>query len=97
MKIIWSPLASQKLDQFAEFIARDNLPAAIAFVDEVERKALSLRAHPFKGRMIRVLNDEKKREQVIMENYLLVYEIQPDTIEILTIHHTRQNPKLSDK
>ena len=47
--------------------------------------------------MIRVVNDEKKREQVIMENYLLVYEIQPDTIEILTIHHTRQNPKLSDK
>lgn len=97
MKIIWSPLASQKLDQFAEFIAGDNLAAAIAFVDEVERKALSLKAHPFKGRMIRILNDEKKRELVIMGNYLLVYEIQPDAIEILTIRHAKQNPKLSDK
>ena len=97
MKIIWSPLASQKLDQFAEFIARDNLAAAIAFVDDVERKALSLIAHPFKGRMVRILNDEKKRELVIMGNYLLVYEIQPDAIEILTIRHTKQNPKSSDK
>ena len=32
-----------------------------------------------------------------MGNYLLVYEIQPDAIEILTIRYTKLNPKLSDK
>ena len=97
MKIIWSPLASQKLDQFAEFIAQDNLDAALSFVDEIERKALSLKAHPLKGRMIKALNDEKKRELVIKGSYLLLYEIQEDAIEILTIRHTKQNPKLSGK
>jgi len=32
-----------------------------------------------------------------MGNCLSVYEIQPDAIEILTIRHTKENPKLSDK
>ncbi len=95
MKVIWSPLSLEKLDYYAEYIARDNIDAALAFIDEVEDDALSLKVHPFKGRMIPALNDEKKRELIIKGNYLLLYEINDDIIEILTIRHVKQNPKES--
>ncbi|MBP3192717.1 type II toxin-antitoxin system RelE/ParE family toxin [Natronogracilivirga saccharolytica] len=93
MKIIWSPLSLQKLDYYADYIARDNIDAALAFIDEVEDKALSLKDHPLKGRMIPTLNDEMKRELIIKGNYLLIYEIGDDLIEILTIRHVKQKPK----
>ena len=93
MKIIWSPLSLQKLDYYADYIARDNIDAALAFIDEVEDKALSLKNHPLKGRMIPALNDEMKRELIIKGNYLLLYEIGDELIEILTIRHVKQQPK----
>jgi len=95
MKLIWSPLSLQKLDYYADYIARDNIDAALTFIDEIENKALSLKAHPHKGRMIPALNDELKRELVIKSNYLLLYEIHDDIIEILTIRHVKQKPKKS--
>ncbi len=93
MKITWSPLSLQKIDYYADYIARDNIDVALAFVDEVEDKALSLKDHPHKGRMIPALNDEMKRELIIIGIYLLLYEINDDIIEILTIRHVKQKPK----
>lgn len=43
--------------------------------------------------MIPALNDEMKRELIIKGNYLLLYEIGDDLIEILTIRHVKQKPK----
>ncbi|MDI6402589.1 type II toxin-antitoxin system RelE/ParE family toxin [Balneolaceae bacterium ANBcel3] len=92
MKVIWSPLSLQKLAYYADYIARDNIDAALAFIDEVEDKALSLIDHPLKGRLIPALNDEMKRELIIKGNYLLLYEISDDLIEILSIRHVKQKP-----
>ncbi len=91
MKIIWSPLSLQKLEYYADYIAQDNVDAALVFIDEVEESALSLKDFPFKGRMIPALNDELKRELIIKSNYLLLYEIHEDRVEILTIRHVRQD------
>ncbi len=95
MKLVWSPLSLKKLDYYADYIARDIIDAALAFIDEIEDKALSLKDHPLKGRIIPALNDEMKRELIIKGNYLLLYEINDNTIEILTIRHVKQKPKNS--
>ncbi|MEX0680292.1 MAG: type II toxin-antitoxin system RelE/ParE family toxin [Balneolales bacterium] len=95
MKLIWSPLSLRRLDNYTDYIARDNIDAALAFIDEIEDKALSLKDHPLKGRMISAINDEMKRELIIKSNYLLLYEIRDDIIEILTIRHVKQKPKKS--
>ncbi len=93
MKVNWSPFSLLKLDEYAAYIARDNIDAALAFIDEIEDKASSLKDHPFKGRIIPALGDEMKRELVIKGNYLLLYEISGDTIEILSLRHVKQKPR----
>ncbi len=42
MKVVWSPLALQKLGDAAEFISLDNPPAAERWVNEVLTKLNSL-------------------------------------------------------
>ncbi len=96
MKIIWSPTSLRKIDTIIDFIARDNVNAALALLDKFEEKARSLDNHPLKGRMIPVLKDEMKREMVITKNYLLVYEIHGNTIEILTVRHVKQDSDESE-
>lgn len=85
MKVIWSPFSLSKLDDILEFIARDNVDAALTLIDEFEERVKGLAAHPSKGKMVPSLNDELKRELIVRDNYLIVYEIQDNTIEILTI------------
>ena len=96
MKIIWSPFSLSKLDDILEFIARDNVDAALALIDEFEERVKGLAAHPLKGRLVPSLNDELKRELIVRDNYLIVYEIQDNTIEILTIRHAKQDPDESN-
>jgi len=95
VKLIWSPLSLKKGDHYADYIARDNIDAALVFIDEVEEVALSLKDHPLKGRMIPALNDEMKRELIIKGDNQLRYEINDNFIEDLTIRHAKQNPKKS--
>ncbi|HKR05516.1 MAG TPA: hypothetical protein VJY62_12850 [Bacteroidia bacterium] len=42
----------------------------------------------------RFLRTKKKiYRNVVWENYLIVFKIKPELIEILTLFHTKQNPK----
>ncbi|MGQ7009334.1 type II toxin-antitoxin system RelE/ParE family toxin, partial [Vibrio cholerae] len=51
MKVVWSPLALQKLGDAAEFIAFDNPSAAERWVNEVFDKTELLGSMPEMGRM----------------------------------------------
>ena len=96
MKIIWSPTSRKKIDELVDFIAADNLDAALALVEEIESRVQSLKNHPRSGRILPVLNDEMVRELIIRGDYLVVYEIQGERIEILTIRHAKQDFDDSD-
>ena len=90
MRIIWSPTSRKKIEELVDFIAADNLDAALALVEEIESRVQNLKNHPSSGRILPVLNDEMVRELIIRGNYLVVYEIQGGRIEILTIRHAKQ-------
>jgi len=91
MKIIWSPTARTETKEILEYVAEDYPDAALALIDQFESKVEKLKENPESGRVLPELKNDKIREIVVHKNYGVIYEINSDTIEILTIRHFRQN------
>ena len=85
MRVVWTPEALQDRIDIWDYIAADN-PFAAARMDELFSESASrLVEHPKLGRAGKVPGT---RELVTHEHYLLVYEINNDTVWILTLIHT---------
>ncbi|EOJ9821740.1 type II toxin-antitoxin system RelE/ParE family toxin [Escherichia coli] len=70
MEIFWTMLASQDRKRIREYIAEQNLMAAIELDERIGYSASSLAGQPYKGRNGRV---EGTRELVIHPHFVLVY------------------------
>ncbi|MFM0288039.1 type II toxin-antitoxin system RelE/ParE family toxin [Paraburkholderia megapolitana] len=93
MRVVWTPEAEQDRDDVWEYIAADN-PAAAARMDELfSDAAAQLEYFPELGRRGRI---DGTRELIPHESYLLVYEIEGDTVWMLALVHTsRQWPPIN--
>ncbi len=91
MWIVWSPTSQRKINEIVDYISKDNIDAALALVEEFEKRVQYLRKHPRSGRMVPALNDKMVRQLVVQSNYLIIYEINKDHIDILTIRHAKQD------
>ena len=91
MKIIWSPTARTKTKEILEYISEDNPDAALTLIDQFVTKVEKLKLNPESGRVLQEIKNDKIREIVVHKNYGIIYEINPDTIEILTVRHFRQS------
>jgi addiction module RelE/StbE family toxin len=91
MKIVWSPTARSKAKEILEYISEDNPDAALALIDTIEEKVEKLSQNPESGRVFPPTNNDKIRKIVVHENYGVIYEINPDVIEVLTVRHFRQD------
>lgn len=88
MKIAWTSRAITALTAIHEYIAKDNLTAANALQDDVVFFVEStLAEHPLIGRPGRV---GATREKVIRSSYIVVYRVNGEQIEILTVRHVAQ-------
>ena len=85
--LIWTNRALKRLDDIADFIARDNPLRAQTFVVELRNKLDLLKTQSL-GRAGRVFGT---KELVLHPNYLAVYRIKADQVQVLTILHTAQN------
>ena len=88
MRIEWSPLALQRVEEIAQHIAQDNPDAAVRWVaglfDTVER----LSDFPQSGRVVPEVGVHRIRE-VIFGAYRVIYTVR-DQVEILTVRHGSQ-------
>lgn len=84
MALEWTRAALRNLQDIAEYIAADNPYRASSFVLELRDKLELLQQHPTLGRVGRVPGT---RELVIHRNYLAIYRLQDDEVQILRIHH----------
>ncbi len=87
MAILWTKRAVSNLEAILDFIARDNVPAALKFRDFVVEKIAVLEQHPHMGRACDV---HGARELVIHENYIVVYRVRQSNLEILRLRHARK-------
>ena len=88
MSIKWTRATLASVDEIAGFIAKDNPTRATSFVLELQAAVTQLQAHPGMGRAGRVPGT---RELVLHKNYIAIYRVRGDDVEILRLHHTAQN------
>jgi toxin ParE1/3/4 len=83
MKIVWSPLAVERVSEIAEYIARDKPSAADRWIDTVFTKVKQLESSPEIGRVVPEIRNNQFRE-LIYGNYRIIYRIEKNQISILT-------------
>ena len=89
MRIIWSPLAVDRVTEIAEYIAMDNPAAAEKWVTMVFKKVEELQNFPESGRIVPETKNKSIRE-FIYGNYRIIYRVEKGAISVLTIRHGKQ-------
>ena len=87
IKLVWRNRARHDVRRIIEHIGLDDPHAATRLADLIETTAQRLMRHPRLHRPGRV---EDTREAVLHPNYLLIYRIKDDAVEVLAIVHARQ-------
>lgn len=85
--LVWKKQARADLLNIVEHIAQDNPDAAEKLAEAIEAKAEKLKSHPA---LFRVGRKRGTRELVAHENYLVIYRVQGDEVEILRVKHVAQ-------
>ena len=85
MSVTWSQEAGENLVDIEEFIARDSLKRAVRFVDAfIDHTKAILTDNPRSGRTVPEIGNPDIRE-LIFRGYRIVYRLNGDQIEILTV------------
>ena len=87
MKVIWTLSAEDCLDNIVNYIAEDNIDAALNMDALLRSSAKELMRFPCKGRIGRV---KGTRELIAHPNYIIVYTVNNHLIKIISILHGSQ-------
>jgi len=89
VKIIWSPLAIDRVAEIAEYIAQDSPTSAQKWVESIFQVVERLEKFPKSGRIVPEVMQDDFRE-IIHGNYRIIYRLLTETVSILTVRHGRQ-------
>lgn len=89
VRVIWSPLALERVEEIARHIAADRPAVAQKWVTSVFDRVAQLREHPESGRMVPELGRPEIR-QLPHPPYRIIYRLDPKRAVILTVRHGRQ-------
>ena len=96
MSITWSREAGENLVDIEEFIARDSVERAIRFVDAlIDHAETILAENPRSGRVVPEIGITDIRE-LIYRGYRIVYRLNGDCIEILTVFEGHRLLRLNE-
>jgi plasmid stabilization system protein ParE len=94
MKIVWSPLALDRVEDIARYIAEDNPDAAVRWVDDLFATVERLADFPRSGRMVPEVGSSRIRE-LIFGTYRVIYSVK-DPVEVLTVRRSSQLLRMSE-
>jgi plasmid stabilization system protein ParE len=96
MRITWSREASENLVEIEDFIARDSRERAVRFIDALIDHAEAILAdNPRSGRSVPEISNLNMRE-LIYRKYRIVYRLNGDVLEILTVFEGHRQLRLSE-
>ena len=95
MKIIWSQLASERLENIFVFISKDNIVAAQNLTERIFEKVESLADNPERGRIVPEVKRNNIRE-IFESEYRIIYRLESKRVSILTIRNFKQLLKDED-
>ncbi|MEI9407774.1 type II toxin-antitoxin system RelE/ParE family toxin [Mesorhizobium salmacidum] len=94
MKYRLLPQATVDLESIGDYIANHDLRAAVRLVDALERRWDLLTLHPFSGAPRDDIAPDIRH--LIVGEYLTLYRVGGDAIEILRVLHGRRNIEADD-
>ena len=84
MKIIWSPLAIDRVAEIAEYIAQDSPNSAKKWVESTFQVVERLEKFPKSGRIVPEIMQDDFRE-IIYGNYRIIYRLQLRLFQFLRL------------
>jgi len=94
MRIVWSPLALERVEDIAQYIAEDKPSAAVEWVEGIFDTVERLSDFPESGRVVPEVGGRRIRE-VIFGAYRIIYSVR-DQIDILTVRRSSQLLRMSE-
>jgi addiction module RelE/StbE family toxin len=88
MQLVWTDEARDDLRLILDYISDRNPTAAEKLEEKIGRTLEGLILHPYMYRPGRVPGT---REAVVHPNYIVVYQVGGDVVDITAIMHTRQD------
>lgn len=94
MKVVWSPLALQRVEEIVQYIAADNPQAAAQWVEDLFATVGRLTDFPESGRIVPEVNSSRIRE-IIFGTYRVIYSVKKQ-VEIMTVRRSSQLLRASE-
>jgi Plasmid stabilization system protein len=95
MKIVWSPLALERVNEIADYIAENSVEAARVWLMDIFGAVDRLKEFPESGRTVPEVKRPNIRE-LIFKNYRVIYRIGRKQVAILTVRHSKQRLPLKE-
>jgi len=89
VRVVWSSLADEQVDEAVAFIAADRPVAASQWLERLLDQVRSLVAFPDSGRVVPELERDEVRE-LLVDPYRVVYRRGTNLVEIVTVWHARR-------
>lgn len=90
MRIVWAPIALDRAEEAAQYIAGDRPSAAAKWIDGLFEAVAGLKGFPHKGRMVPEVGRAEIRE-VLYGQYRVIYRREEKRLIILTVRHQRRH------
>ena len=85
MKILYTALAKEQLQNIKAYIAEENPKRAIAYLNRIRQKIELLGRFPYIGKINATMDNESIREFVVL-GYKVIYKINQKSITILALY-----------
>jgi toxin ParE1/3/4 len=95
VKIVWSPLAVDRVAEIVAWISKDRPVAAAKLAEELFSAVERLVDFPESGRNVVEIEQPDVR-QLTHKGYRIIYRPNTDSIEVLTVRHSRQELEEED-
>lgn len=85
MRIVYTELSIQQLQNIREYISLDSKKIAITHLSNIKNKIEILSTYPYIGKINASANSQNIREYVVL-GYKVIYQISNDNLYILAIY-----------
>lgn len=82
MKLVWSPLVLERVDEAAEYIARDQPEAARRWVRSLFEAVRRLERFPESGRPVPELAHRSELQEMIHGAYRIIYRLESGQVSV---------------
>ena len=89
MRVVWTPIALDRVEEAARYIAQDRPQAAAKWIDGLFNSVRQSADFPESGRVVPEVGRPELRE-LIYGRYRVIYRLEAKRISILTVRHQRQ-------